>query len=225
MDYSSCMGAITSVPPVRDIADHRVSGREDCRLASSSKDTTIKVWDTIQHRPIFTLSGHTAAVTCLRWGGKNWIYSGSQDKSIRIWDAKDVCLPLKPSDVKGKLLHVLSAHAHWVNTMSVSTDFVIRTGAYDHTGKVPVTFEESTKKALERYRKARRSAGGGVERLISGSDDFTMFLWEPEKGTKPVARLSGSFSPPTDTNCRTSKADKPRLFLTRWTIHSLRVIR
>src|SRR5271169_709299 len=93
MDYSSCMGTITSVFIVRDLAENRVNGREDCRLASSSKDTTIKVWDTIQHRPIFTLSGHTAAVTCLRWGGKNWIYSGSQDKSIRIWDAKDVLLP------------------------------------------------------------------------------------------------------------------------------------
>lgn len=69
---------------------HLVAGRTDFRMASSSKDSTIKVWDTIQHRPIFTLSGHSAAVTCLRWGGKNWIYSGSQDKSIRIWDAKDV---------------------------------------------------------------------------------------------------------------------------------------
>lgn len=68
----------------------RLTNREDCRLASSSKDTTIKVWDVVQHRPVFTLSGHTAAVTCLRWGGKNWIYSGSQDKSVRVWDAKDV---------------------------------------------------------------------------------------------------------------------------------------
>lgn len=75
---------------IETVTDRRLSGREDCRLASSSKDTTIKVWDTIQRRPVFTLSGHTAAVTCLRWGGKNWIYSGSQDKSIRIWDAKDV---------------------------------------------------------------------------------------------------------------------------------------
>ena len=78
-------------------ANDRVPGREDCRLASASKDTTIKVWDTVQHRPILTLSGHTAAVTCLRWGGKNWIYSGSQDKSIRIWDGKDVQTPQHPN--------------------------------------------------------------------------------------------------------------------------------
>jgi ribosome assembly protein 4 len=87
--------------------------------------------------------------------------------------------------------------------MSLSTDFVLRTGSFDHTGTVSKTFEESTKKALERYRKARRSAGGDSERLITGSDDFTMFLWDPEKATKPIARLTGhqklinhvSFSP------------------------------
>ena len=29
------------------------------------------------------------------------------------------------------------------------------------------------------------------ERLISGSDDFTMFLWEPAEGKKHVARMTG----------------------------------
>jgi ribosome assembly protein 4 len=83
--------------------DRRLSGREDCRLASSSKDTTIKIWDTIQRRPVFTLSGHTAAVTCLRWGGNNYIYSGSQDKSIRIWGAKDV-FPSYETLISGKII-------------------------------------------------------------------------------------------------------------------------
>jgi ribosome assembly protein 4 len=76
--------------------------------------------------------------------------------------------------------------------MSLSTDFVIRTGAFDHTGAIPTTFEDRTKMALDRYRKARRVAGGDSERLVSGSDDFTMFLWDPEKSTKPVARLTGT---------------------------------
>ena len=76
--------------------------------------------------------------------------------------------------------------------MSLSTDFVIRTGAFDHTGHNPVTFEEGTKKALDRYRKARRGAGGDAERLVTGSDDFTMYLWEPEKATKPITRLTGT---------------------------------
>lgn len=41
------------------------------------------------------------------------------------------------ADVQGKLIRTLSEHAHWVNTMALGTDFVLRTGPYDHTGKVP----------------------------------------------------------------------------------------
>jgi len=40
------------------------------------------------------------------------------------------------ADGQGKLIRTLSEHAHWVNTMALSTDFVLRTGPYDHTGKV-----------------------------------------------------------------------------------------
>lgn len=54
--------------------------------------------------------------------------------------------------------------------------------------------------ALERYNAAK---GNQPERLVSGSDDFTMFFWEPEANKKPLARLTGhqklvnhvSFSP------------------------------
>lgn len=27
--------------------------------------------------------------------------------------------------------------------------------------------------------------------MVSGSDDFTLFLWNPEKDKKPIARLTG----------------------------------
>ena len=27
--------------------------------------------------------------------------------------------------------------------------------------------------------------------MVTGSDDFTLFLWEPVEGKKPVARLTG----------------------------------
>ena len=90
MDYRSSMEAVAFVWHYVANIHGRLSSGEGCHLASSSKDTTVKVWDIIQRRPIFTMSGHTAAVTCIRWSGKNWIYSGSQDKSIRIWDGKDV---------------------------------------------------------------------------------------------------------------------------------------
>ena len=33
--------------------------------------------------------------------------------------------------------------------------------------------------------------GDNPERLVSGSDDFTMILWHPESEKKPIARLTG----------------------------------
>lgn len=42
--------------------------------------------------------------------------------------------------------------------------------------------------AEERYRTA---LAGHPERLVSGSDDFTMFLWEPSADKKPLARMTG----------------------------------
>lgn len=47
---------------------------------------------------------------------------------------------------------------------------------------------ELQKKTLEQYESTIQSVG---ERLVSGSDDFTLFLWQPEKDKKPIARLTG----------------------------------
>ena len=60
------------------------------RLASSSRDGTVKVWDVVAHRCLFSLSQHTASVTCVKWGGDGLIYTGSQDRTIKVWDATDV---------------------------------------------------------------------------------------------------------------------------------------
>jgi ribosome assembly protein 4 len=129
------------------------------------------------------LTGHKECVTCVKWGGSGWIYSSSRDRTVKVWDA-----------VKGTLVHNLNAHAHWVNHLALSTDFVLRTGYFDHKGKkeAPSTIEEKRAKALQRYQTALASSGGGgIERLVSASDDCTMYLWEPSKTTKPLQRLHG----------------------------------
>ena len=46
----------------------------------------------------------------------------------------------------------------------------------------------SMQAALKRYQTA---CGNAPERLVSGSDDFTMFLWEPSVSKKPLQRLTG----------------------------------
>lgn len=139
---------------------------------------------------VFSLSTHTAGVSCVRWGGQGFIYTASQDRSIRVWD-----------DSTGALVRVLEGHAHWINTMALSTDHALRTGPYSYTGTRPESDEEALKGAVERYEAVNKATGG--ERLVSGSDDFTLFLWQPTVDKKPIARMTGhqqlvnqvSFSP------------------------------
>lgn len=155
------------------------------RLASASKDSTVRVWVVNTGRTEHVLSGHKGSVTCVRWGaggeGTGLIYTGSHDKSVRVWDA-----------VKGTLVHDLKSHAHWVNHLALSTDFALRTGYFDHTKDIPDTEEGKRKKAKERFEKAATQGDKVFEKVVSASDDFTMFLWDPvHGGKKPLARMLG----------------------------------
>lgn len=60
----------------------------------------------------------------------------------------------------------LKGHGHWVNTMSLSTDYALRTGAFDHTGAAPADADAAKAAAQARYDAAR---GGRPERLATGA--------------------------------------------------------
>jgi ribosome assembly protein 4 len=172
-----------------------------CRkLASSSKDGDVRIWDVVLGTCLINLAGHQQGVSCIRWGGTGLIYSASQvitvlfkidtnqlniyllkmnkmwlqDRTVKVWRSED-----------GILCRTLQGHAHWVNTLALSTDYVLRTGAFEPAefGRTQKTLtpEEAQKKALDRYNLVQQV---GPERLVSGSDDFTLFLWNPETDKK-----------------------------------------
>ncbi|XP_014244132.1 notchless protein homolog 1 isoform X2 [Cimex lectularius] len=151
----------------------------ECRnFASSSKDGDIRIWDSALGKCIRILSNHTKSVTSLLWGGAGLIYSGSQDRTVKVWRAED-----------GILCRTLEGHAHWVNTLALNTDFVLRSGSFLLKNNV----DTSDKISMQRLAKIRfdEVCGHDGERLVSGSDDFTMFLWRPGTEKKPIARLTG----------------------------------
>ena len=160
---------------------HLVEAGERPRLATSSKDGTIKIWDTTRRVCLYTLGGHTSSVSCVKWGGQGMLYSGSHDKTVRVWDMKN----------GGRCINILKSHAHWVNHLSLSTDYALRVGAFDHTGVKPSSPEEARAKALKNYEKVSKKNGKEEELMVTASDDFTMFLWNPLKTTKPIARMTG----------------------------------
>lgn len=156
----------------------------ECRyLASASKDCAIRIWDTVLGKCDKILTGHVQSVTCVKWGGDGLLYSSSQDRTIKVWRAQD-----------GVMCRTLQGHAHWVNTMALSTDYVLRTGAFEpaeatvNLQDMRGSLDELKEKALQRYNNVR---GQGPERLVSGSDDFTLFLWTPAEEKKPLCRMTG----------------------------------
>jgi len=153
------------------------------RLASASKDGTCKIWNVRTGRCEISLSGHTDSVECVKWGGEGLIYTASRDRTIKVWDA-DVGPKL------GTLVRTLVGHGHRVNTLALSSDYVLRTGPFDHHGNRFASPEAAADAAEERYN-TFKATQPGPERLVSGSDDFTLILWSPTEGKRPVTRLTG----------------------------------
>ena len=147
------------------------------RLASASGDGTVRIWNTVHRNCELALTAHTNSVTSVKWGGEGLIYSASRDTTVMVWNAEN-----------GSVVRQLKGHGHWVNTLALSSEYAVRTGPYDHKAEKPGNDDEAKAKALERYKTA---TGGKNERLISGSDDFTMFMWTPGTSKQPLQRMTG----------------------------------
>ncbi|KAH3900734.1 Rsa4p SCDLUD_003739 [Saccharomycodes ludwigii] len=160
---------------------HLVKEAELPRLVSSSKDGTLKVWDCTSRTCLYTLSGHTNSVSCVRWSGSNVIYSGSHDKTIRAWDMGQT----------GKCINILKSHAHWINHISLSTDYALRVGGFDYKSEKSISETELRKRALINFEKIAKKNGKLEEYMVTCSDDFTMYLWNPLKQNKPITRMTG----------------------------------
>jgi len=150
-------------------------------LASASKDTTIRIWDVVRVHCLVCLTSHTNHVTQIRWSGdpNGLMYSASRDTTVKVWDTST-----------GRVIKDLKGHGHWVNTLALNTEQVMRSGPYDHAGaRSFASPQEMRLRALSLYEACVKLCGS--ERLLSGSDDFTMILWDPQNSRKPLCRLTG----------------------------------
>ena len=138
----------------------------DKYIISGSADTTIKIWDLSTFELVETLEGHIDIVNCVVVSGiinttdefgniisKQYIISGSDDETIKIWDISTF-----------KLVKTLKKHTGAVLSVAVSS--IINTT--DKFANIISSVENT----------ATLPDNIGKQYIISGSGDETIKIWD-----------------------------------------------
>jgi len=122
-----------------------------------------------------TFSGHKDWVQSVSFSPDGrWLVSGSNDKSIKVWDLK-----------KSALVGTLYGHGYAINSVAVSPDGKwIASGGVDGTVRLWVLATGRQQGALRGHGYAIYSVAFSPDgaRLVAGGKDRTVFLWDLKSG-------------------------------------------
>ncbi|PHH51561.1 Vegetative incompatibility protein HET-E-1 [Ceratocystis fimbriata CBS 114723] len=152
-----------------------VLSNDGLRLASGSRDNTVKVWDATSGACLQTLQGHDDWVRSVAFSEDGrWLASGSDDKTVKIWDA-----------ARGTLLQTLEGHGDPVISATFSKDGrQIVSGSYDKTVKI---WDVSSAVCLQTFtghdgRVMSVAFSSNGQQVASGSRDKTVMVWDATSG-------------------------------------------
>ncbi len=74
----------------------------------------------------------------------------------------------------------------------MNSEYVLRSGPYDMNGDAPSESKELQEVCAKKYQEITQGVG---ELLVSCSDDFTLYLWNPLNTAKPIIRMTGHQQP------------------------------
>ncbi|MCX6900668.1 MAG: DUF4062 domain-containing protein, partial [Verrucomicrobia bacterium] len=159
------------------------------RAVSGSWDKTLRVWDLESGACLRALEGHSSDVKCVSVtaDGRRAV-SGSRDKTLRVWDLES-----------GACLRILKGHSSAVSSLGVTADGRRAvSGSWDKTLRVWDLESGQCLRTLEGHSASvwsvsvtadgRRAVSGnsasrpGDRRVVSGSDDGALRVWDLESG-------------------------------------------
>lgn len=163
-----------------DTAAHSMVLSQDGKILVTGSYRKIKVWHLTSSynkkkqqeiQPIHTLRGHSHIVNSLAMSANaKYLVSGSQDKTIRVWNL-----------ATGELIHTLKSHREGVYAVALSPDEqIIASGSADKTIKL---WHLETGELLGTFSGHANTVTALVftasgEMLVSGSLDKTIKIWQ-----------------------------------------------
>ena len=122
---------IEKIKPIRTIKTHHINNiilLKDGRLASSSSDKTIRIYDKNTYKETITLKGHTSFVEYISQDQETEnLLSCSNDRSIRIWEKTEKtfeCIKILENAHNDSITKVIPID--WQRMASCSRDMTIK---------------------------------------------------------------------------------------------------
>ncbi|KIL83578.1 beta transducin-like protein [Fusarium avenaceum] len=159
-------------------------------LASSSGDTTIKLWDTKTWACAHTLIGHTGSINSIQFLPDSYrLVSASVDSTARVWDLKELNGTTTEIDIPA------GNGASWVNSPTYSPNghqIMAASGLAIYIWEPRMDRTPIMLRGHTSWINCVKYSPNG-HRVASASDDKTLKVWDPTNGSC-VSTLTGHSS-------------------------------
>lgn len=168
-----------------------VAASPDGRLLAAGEDRAIRVWAAGNGAELCTLNGHAGRVTGLAFlpaagGDAPRLVSSSADGSVKVWDLRAGAVAAEVRGHGGAVVAVAAAPDGSL-VASVGVDRAVRIwNPGDGAGRLALPPQSEAVTALA----VGRAYNGRGLRLVTGTADGTVRLWDPSTG-QPLTTLPG----------------------------------